>query len=302
MGLVLLASAWVDPARACDVCGGSASNQYSGILPKSTYNFIGIQYAHNSFSSAHPSLFENRPDERSTDYYNTAMVWGRYNIRPRLQVFAFLPYRYNLQRNDTGATSMSGIGDVSFLASFILLKDDPEGSGLEQQLLAGAGLKLPAGRYTGVTARDRQGLPNMQPGTGSWDLIANANYTLRHRSSGINLDGSYTATTAAKDQYKYGNRLSVGLLVFRAFRLREFSIMPQAGIRYEYALHDYDNYERRWLNAQSGGYMTFATLGAQVSRKRLGLRCSYQLPVAQHYGAGYVTARSKIDTGLFLLF
>lgn len=301
MGMALIATALLEPARACDVCGCSASSQYLGVLPKPSVSFIGVQYLHNSFSSDHPSLFEGRPNERSSDFYNTAQLWGRYAVARRVQLFAFVPYRYNLQRADTGSTAVSGIGDVSVLANAVLL-DDGDGARWQQQLQAGGGLKLPSGRYTGVSERDKLGLPNMQPGSGSWDFLLNANYTLRHRNGGLNVDASYTLTTANADRYKYGNRLNAGLLVFRSFTKGNLSLMPQLGYRYEYSLHDYDNYDRRWLNAQSGGYMTFATVGLQGYRNRTGLRLTFMLPVSQHYARGYVTAMNRIDAGIFLLF
>ncbi len=287
---------------ACDVCGGSAGNQYLGILPKANLNFIGIQYQYNSFESNHPSLFENRPNERSKDYYNTFQVWGRYVAGKRLQLFAFVPYRYNSQQKDSVRTSSTGIGDVSVLANVVLLNNEETDGKWQQQLLAGGGVKMPTGRYTGITALDRQGLPNMQPGTGSWDFMLNANYTLRRGNIGFNADAAYTITLPNGEDYKYGNRLNAGLLGFYTWNTGNISILPQVGFRYEYTLHDYDNYSRKWLNEQSGGYMCFATAGIQAYYRKLGARVTYHLPVEQHYAAGYVTARQRIDAGIFFLF
>lgn len=300
--LMLTAWAMVTSAYACDVCGCSASNQYLGILPGANLNFIGFQYQYNSFTSNHPSLFEHQPDEHSTDHYNTFQLWGRYNAGRRLQLFAFVPYRYNIQQTDSAATRSSGAGDVSFLANAVLIKERAAANGWQQQLLAGGGLKLPTGRYTGITALDKQGLPNMQPGTGSWDFIVNSNYTLRHKSVGVNMDAAYTMTLPNAERYKYGNRLNAGILGFYALKRGAVSLLPQAGVRYEYTLHDYDNYDRKWLNEQSGGYMCFATAGVQAYYKQLGLRLTYQLPVSQHYAGGYVTAKQKVDAGVFFLF
>jgi hypothetical protein len=302
LSLMLIASAGSGTLRACDVCGCSASAQYLGVLPKAGSSFIGLQYLYNSFRSEHPSLFENRPGERTRDYYNTAQLWGRYSLGRRVQLFGFVPYRYNSQQTDTGSYTVSGMGDVSLLANVLLLKEDPASEAFQQQLLAGAGLKMPTGGCSGVTERDKLGLPNMQPGTGAWDVILNANYTLRRKRTGLNLDAAYTLTTANADRYKYGNRLNAGLLVFRSFSKGIVSLMPQLGFRYEHTLHDYDNYERRWLNRQSGGYMAFATAGVQVYVQRLGFRFTYQLPLSQHYAAGYVLAQHKLDAGVFLLF
>ena len=142
----------------------------------------------------------------------------------------------------------------------------------------------------------------MQPGTGSWDFMVNANYTLSHRKVGLNADAAYTFTTVNKESYKYGNRFNAGLIAFYSLKVKSVNIIPQAGLRYDYTLHDYDNYDRKWLNDQSGGYMCFASAGVQAYYKKTGARFTYQLPLSQHYGAGYVTAQQKLDAGIFLLF
>ncbi len=290
-------------ASACDVCGCSASNQYLGILPQFHWNFAGIQYLHGSFSSTHPSLFEGWPDEHAQDHYNTFQAWGRYNVGRRFQVFAFVPYHYNIDHADTATSTSSGLGDISFLVNRIMLQDKGKADGWGQQLIAGGGVKLPTGRHNGITTPDRLGLPNLQPGTGSWDFIVNANYTLRYKKQGLNLDGAYTFTTVNKDNFKYGNRLNAGLLWFYGCRLKHgISMLPQGGLRYEYTLHDYDNYSKKWLNEQSGGYLCYGDLGLQAYYKRVGLRLSYQLPLGQYYGSGYVTAKQKSEAGVFILF
>lgn len=299
---MLLASAMVTSARACDVCGCSASNQYLGILPKANLNFIGFQYQFSSYTSDHPSLYENQPNDKGKDYYNTYQLWGRYNLGSRLQLFAFVPYRNNIQQEDTISTSSSGLGDISFLANAVILKENAESEGWQQQLLAGGGIKIPTGKYTGVSSTDKQGLPNMQPGTGSVDFIVNSNYTLRKKAFGVNLDAAYTITLPNSEKYKYGNRANAGVLGFYAIKGKEVTILPQVGVRYEYTLHDYDNYDRKWLNEQSGGYMCFASAGVQAYYKKLGLRLTYQIPVSQDYGSGYVTAKQKVDAGIFFLF
>lgn len=290
-------------AAGCDVCGCSASNQYLGLLPQLSWNFAGLQYEYSSFSSTHPALFEGLPDEHAADYYNTVQAWGRYNIGERLQVFTFVPYHFNRDHADTSRSATSGIGDISLLLDGIVIKDKGSAGALGHQLIAGGGLKLPTGRNTGITAPDRLGLPNLQPGTGSWDFVINTNYTLRHKKLGLNLDAAYTFTTANKTDFKYGNRLNAGLLAYYSPKLKShISLLPQAGLRYSYTLHDYDNFSKKWLNEQSGGYLLYADIGIQAYYRQLGLRLNCQLPVGQHYGAGYVNAGAKTDAGIFILF
>lgn len=286
--------------RACDVCGCAAGAQYLGLLPQYKWNFAGLQQQYGDFSSSHPSAYLGRPYEQATDQYHTFQAWGRVNAGRRYQVFAFVPYRYNVHHEDSSTYSKSGIGDISLLVNRVFLEE--AGHNWTHTLQGGAGIKLPTGNYAGVSSADKAGLPNLQPGTGSWDFITNVNYTLRHNKVGANLDASYTFTTASSGNYKYGNRLATGLLGFYTVQIKSIALMPQAGVRYEYTLHDYDNYSKKWLNEQSGGYMCYATAGVQAYYKRVGLRLTYQLPVSQHYGSGYVTAKQKMESGIFFLF
>lgn len=287
---------------ACDVCGCSASNQYLGILPQFYNHFIGFQYQYRSFNSIHPSPSINQPDEHSQEYYNAMQLWGRYYLGNRYQFFGFVPYHTNIQKADGGQINNSGIGDISFLANAVIIKADSSHGSWKHSWLAGGGIKLPTGKYTGITSLDREGLPNMQAGTGSFDFIVNSNYTVRYKMGGINLDAAYTLTTANSENYKYGNRLNAGLLAFYWLQKKSVSILPQVGFRYEYTLHDYDNYDKKWLNDQTGGYQSFATIGAQVYRKKMGIHFTYNIPVSQFYAAGYVTVKQRLEAGVLLLF
>ena len=285
---------------ACDVCGCSASNQYLGLLPQYQWNFFGFQSQYSKFSSIHESAYSGKPDEHANDQYNTLQVWGRYNIGRHYQVFAFIPYNYNIHNENKTTSVTSGIGDISLLATRILANKDRKD--WRFALSAGLGLKLPTGKYVGISTLDREGLPNLQPGSGSWDFIGNANYTVSYKKTGINLDATSTITSPNKDNFKYGNRYGTGITAFYSLMIHKLSVAPMAGIRYEYTLHDYDNYSKKWLNEESGGYLSYGTVGVQAYFKKVGLRLSYQLPIGQNFASGNVTAKQKLESGIFLLF
>ena len=286
--------------RACDACGCAAGSQYIGLLPGYSRNFIGLQQQYSALSGLYPSAYVGRPDDRIKDSYNTFQLWGRYGLGKHYQLFAFVPYQYNRRSNQGVQSSNAGLGDVSFLLNRIVVNKDTKE--WKHALTAGAGLKLPTGKYNNISVPEDRLLPNIQPGTGSWDFTTNANYTLRYHNSGVNADASYSLTTVNKYSYKYGNRLATGIAYFHTLYARQFTIIPQLGARYEYALHDYDNYDKRWLNEESGGYMLFATAGAQAYYKKFGARFTYQLPVSQRFGGGDITAVRKVETSVFFLF
>jgi hypothetical protein len=289
-------------ARSCDLCGCSASSQYLGLLPQQYKNFIGLQYQYASFTANQPSIFDKQEIEHADEYINTYQLWGRYSISKKVQLFAFIPYHQNRGIDVTTPIKTDGIGDISLLANVVVLQQDDYSKKLKHTLLAGCGIKAPTGANTGITKLDEQGLPNVQAGTGAWDFIANTNYTLSYNKTGINLDASYTITTANKERYKYGNHLNSSLLAYYQLQQKKVILLPQAGIKYEYSLHDYDNFSKKWLNDNSGGNLVFAAAGIQAFYNHYGARLLYSTPLSQHYAGGNVTTHSRLETSVYLLF
>jgi hypothetical protein len=289
-------------SKACTVCGCSASNQYLGILPQYDKHFIGLQYQFRNFESHHVPGEADETNSISNEYYNTVQLWGRINAGKHFQFFAFVPYVSNLKKEDGIATRISGLGDATLLVNYRILGNKVATSEWQQNLQAGGGVKLPTGAYDVNAIQYTEGLPNMQPGTNSWDFIANANYTLRHKQAGINIDASYTMTTPNSIQYKYGNRFSAGALGFYWLQKKSWSVLPQAGLRFDVAGTDYDNYSYRWENDMSGGEQLYASAGVQAYYKRVGVQLMGHLPLMQHYASGLVTAGFKTEAGVYFLF
>lgn len=293
----------INAAYACDVCGTSAGNQGLGLLPQMYKHFAGIQYQHRAFKSKHPALSDTQPDTYSEQSYRTAQVWGRFCPGKRWQIFGFIPYKYNSYMSDNTVTNSNGIGDVSILINYTIIQTpDSATIFLKHRLQAGGGIKAPTGSYSGITERELSGLPNIQPGSNSWDIPLNINYTLRYKKVGVNADVNYIFTTPNSDRYKYGNRLSTQLISFYWIQINDLSVLPLFRIRNEYALHDYDNYDKQWLNTQSGGNILSVGAGVQLYYKSLGIQLNYTIPALQYYGGGYVQYKHRLDTGIMFLF
>lgn len=286
---------------ACTLCGCSSSNQYLGILPQSHSNFAGLQYLYSTYSSADMDARENDPEAKSIQYYNTINLWGRYNVG-RVQLFAFLPYIMNSHVEASETDKINGPGDITLLANVRLIGNSCTGKPWTQYLQAGGGIKLPTGAYQRDAIKYEEGLPNMQAGTHSFDFIANANYTIAHKNTGFNLDASYTLTTANPDQYKYGNRLSIGLVGFYSYKRKQTTLIPQAGIRYDRAGGDYDRFNERIKNDMTGGYQLYATARVQAYYGHWGLQVAYHKPISQYYADGLVKNKFKTETGVYFLF
>jgi len=289
-------------AHACTVCGCSASNQYLGILPQYHKHFIGLQYQYRGFNSHHLPDGTNEPSATSEEHYSTIQAWGRFNAGKKVQLFAFVPYVYNLKNEEDVRSAISGVGDITLLANYRLIQRDAAGSAWKHSLQAGGGIKLPTGACDVQSVRYEDGLPNMQPGTNSWDFIVNANYTVRKKVIGANADVSYTITTPNSVQYKYGNRLSAGVLGFYWYEKNKLTLLPQAGLRLDVSGTDYDQYRYRIKNDMSGGEQLYVSAGIQGYYGRTGLQLIYHHPLMQHYASGLVKTAFKAEAGIYFLF
>jgi hypothetical protein len=282
----------ISSSYACTVCGSSASNQNLGILPLHHKHFVGVQYQHRTFTSIDGDHESRAAPEFSRESYHTLQVWGRYNIGQRVQVFAFVPYVTNFSEHEGKVRTAAGLGDISALATVQLIKKKDCCPGLKHSLQTGAGIKLPTGAYDRTSVSTEEGLPNMQPGTRSYDMLFVANYTVRHEELGANIEASYVLTTPNPYSYKYGDRVSTSASAFYWLRHRAFSFLPQAGLRYDHAWTDYDNYTQRWKSEMSGGDQLYASAGLQVYHKHIGLRLSADIPaVCGRNGEGWIENR-----------
>jgi hypothetical protein len=299
MGALLCLAA--TPAIACTVCGSSAINQYLGVLPQFHKHFVSLQYQYRNFRSEHPGHGEDA-SSFSNENYNTLQLWGRANLGKRVQLFAFVPYVSNTTYRDGVRTRIEGRGDISLLANVRLAGINTAGNTWQHNLQAGGGIKAPTGAYDAAAATSAGGLPNMQPGTGAWDVTANTNYTIRRKAVGLNVDVSYTLTTPNARNYKYGNRASAGVLGFYWLSKNDWSVLPQLGMRLDIAGGDYDNYALGFANDMMGGEQLYATAGLQTYYKRIGAQLTCHKPVYQHYAGGMVNTLLKLETTVYWLF
>ena len=288
-------------ATACDICGCSSGGQYLGILPLHYRAFAGIQYQYSSFTINSRSI-SGTEASHSFEVAQTVTAWGKYQVSKHVQLFGFVPWHSKAGSYDNATFSNSGIGDVTLLANINLVGEGKKTGKWAHQLIAGGGLKAPTGQYKGINELDRAGLPNVQAGTGSWDFVTNFNYTGWRDKLGLNVDAAYSVTTANSDGYKYGNKLNSSVLMFYKIPKKQLVLLPQCGLRYEYALHDYDNYSKKWLNTNSGGDVLYVAAGIQGYLKQYGAKIIVNMPAYQQFQGGNMKTATRLETGVFYLF
>src|SRR5690554_4646258 len=160
-------------SRACDVCGCANSGSYFGLMPQSHKSIIGVRYNYLNFDT-HPDNKILATKER----FNVAELYGRFFPVKRVQVMAFVPYRFDEQVTSAITKRNSGLGDITALASYNVfnsLMDGESGGDLTHSLMVGGGIKLPTGKFSFDENDPLQvANANFQLGTGSTDFILNA--------------------------------------------------------------------------------------------------------------------------------
>jgi hypothetical protein len=286
----------VHQVTACDICGCGAANYYWGIMPQFHKSFAGLRYRTQSFDShlgLHPSL-------ATSEYFQTAELWGRYYIAPRWQVVAFVPYHINRQQTTAGTKYLNGLGDIPVVINYNVLSTTTEVlRKTNHQVWIGGGVKLPTGSYQFTEDRAQVANPNFQLGTGSVDFLANAWYTLRHDRIGFTADATVRLATANRAQYKFGHRLNGSASVFYVQQIKGMALMPNAGVFLETAQR---NQQGSVIIAETGGTATFFTLGSEAYVKSFAFGLSYQKPVQQSLAEGRIHAHDRLAAHVTWMF
>jgi hypothetical protein len=274
---------------ACDACGCSNSGAYFGLMPQSNKTLVGVRYQHLNFVT-HP----DSPVLRTEEAFNVAEVYTRFFPVKRVQVMAFLPYRFASQTTNTEIKKQNGIGDATVLINYNLLNtlmDKEKVSDFNHTLMIGGGIKLPTGKfkYNENNLADVANA-NFQAGSGTTDLIINAFYTINKGDWGLatNISRKFNSTNA--DQYRFGNQLYGTVDLYRSFKLGKISLTPNVGIYGEKGeLGTKDG--KKIL--ETGGTLLNATAGITLFANRWTLGINGQTPLAQKLSAGFVQARSR---------
>ncbi|WP_412468946.1 transporter [Pedobacter sp. KLB.chiD] len=235
---------------ACDICGC-----FMGITPYYNRNSISLLYRYRSFNGyegqSH-SLFPNggsffipaRSQDspltnhagNSSDYelYRSLEIRGKYFINSKLEVNAILPYVSNSERYNGYTSSISGLGDINLYAGYHVVQKLEDN--FKQQLIAGAGIKLPTGNNNLKNTAGIRYSSLMQAGTGSTDGFVYLNYMVGLGKFGASLNTSYKINGTNSRNEGIANSTTSFLNIFYTQRIgKDVQVMPSAQFFYEYS-------------------------------------------------------------------
>lgn len=285
----------INVSRACDICGCGVGSYYIGILPQFNKRFVGLRYQHKTLTT-HLGPFGERTPITADETYQTAELWGGWNIGKKFRLLAFVPYNFNERTSQTGNGKKQGLGDVALMGYYSLL-DHRTSIGeklLVQSLWVGAGIKAPTGKYEPEERLAIQESPNnFQLGTASTDFTLNVTYDIRFQDVGLDVNLNYKINTANRYGYRYGNKLTTNLLAYYKFRIaNKLTLAPNAGILYETAEKDIES--KKYAVDVSGGYSLSAIGGVEMSIDRFSVGANYQNVCSQDLANGRANAGSRL--------
>lgn len=235
---------------ACDVCGC-----YMGITPNIGKNSFGLYYRYKSYQgytnvNHNHSLFPKMSDSRSgfsdalhsghthDDYSNTdyeviqvAELRGKYFIHPNVELNAVLPYYYNNSVEGPIFSEGRGFGDMNIYAGFHIVNNTK--SKIKKRVITGFGVKLATGKTNTLNEYDVRNFVTHQPGTGTTDVFAYANYILGYKNWVLNTN----VMAKANGENSYGEHLSGSVSgnvnVFYKLEGKKVTWMPSVKTSYE---------------------------------------------------------------------
>ena len=98
-------------------------------------------------------------------------------------------------------------------------------------ILFGLGAKLPTGKFEQRLANAVN--PGFQVGTGSLDGIFSLGYNYGSDKFGLNTLVTYYLKTENKNDYQFGNQISINTKAFTAIKTSKMNIMPFVGFSYD---------------------------------------------------------------------
>jgi hypothetical protein len=270
----------VQLSNACDICGCSHGGYFVGMFPDFKRHFLGLRYSFRNYYS-----HIDTSAEFSKDHYQTLELWTGFNIGKRWQLMVFLPFNANKQKTDDGghAHTHDGFGDLTLIANYQLLQKE------KHQVWAGAGIKLPTGKFKPEDDNELVPAANMEPGSGSTDFLLTATDIIQFGQWNVYSNANYTINREAMG-FRFGNRLNASVLFARSIEGKKTVIIPNAGFYYENLA---SNKQSSQKIGSTGGQALSGSAGIDIRFGKMNVGMNVQLPVAQNFSAKQTEAKTR---------
>lgn len=291
-------------AHACDVC-----SIFEGIRPYDFNHRLGFWHRSRLHQGTlepfqTQSLAKHLEEEEAVfigdeykEIFATCELRGTYQINQRWSVFGMLPI---VQRermiNGANAGSSSGFGDPVLMARYapLISEASAANSNFRHRLICGLGLKFPLGATT--LQREGEALDHdLQPGTGSYDFLAQFEYMAKYKRFGVLINGMGRRNTSNLSGYLHGHLMSASWQHFFIIGNEDRSLLPFVGLYAEQLTVDQEDGS---VLTNTGGRYLFANLGMEIQFKNVSIQATYQSIMAQAQTGTQIPAVAQVQIGL----
>jgi len=229
-------------AQACCSGGVPISNNIGARTVEQSVFSIRLNYDANilkSFYTGNEKLGDGTIKRFSQSSFLHAIYGGNNRVSVNT-VFSYVNHRRSLV-NSTEQTSVSGVGDIVLLLQFGIITKP------RHSLFIGIGPKIPIGKNE---LKDQSGIvfaTDLQPGTGSWDAIANIGYTRQgFLKQGMNFSAIFISKINTHSdrfngaqRYKYGNDFQLLSGISDSHLIKKIILEPGLFFRFWHRTEDF---------------------------------------------------------------
>lgn len=286
--------------QACDVCGCGAGGVFLGMMPQYKKYFGGLRYQHRSYQS---HLGSATGLLRTSETFSTAEWYAGAKIGNKSQAMVFVPYQWHRQQGLNQSVQIQGMGDVTLMGTTQLWEHvyATEANKIRMHTLhAGAGIKLPTGKWQFANEGQLGQHANFMPGSGTIDALALLMYQYSAGNTGIAASAMYRHNTTNSHAHRFGNRAQLAAQGFYKIKINDKQkLTPNAGLMAEAFGKDEMHNEKV---EQSGGWAGHAMLGCEYSVAAVAAGLVWQPPLAQQMSGGEVKLTGRGMLYLTLVF
>jgi len=287
-------------AQACCSGGVPISNNIGSRPVDEKILSIRLNYDANLLRSYYTGN-EKLEDGTIKRFSQSGFLQAIYGINNKFSLNAVFSY-VNHQRsltNSTNLTSTSGIGDMVLLLQYRLISTP------KHSLFVSAGSKIPIGENE---RKDESGIvlaADLQPGTGSWDAIANIGYT---RQGFLKQGMSFSATFISKintyadrfsgaQRYKYGSDFQLLTGVSDSYLIKEIMVEPGLFFRFWHRTEDLAD-EFPFPNTGGSWIYLVPSLNLKTVVPDISLFISSEIPIYQNLTGTQLSTTIRFSVGL----
>jgi hypothetical protein len=290
---------------ACDVC-----SIYLSINPNDYKNSIGLHYRMRAMQGTIGAPVKSLPtkhlghlnsyegEQTVNEVYQLMELRGQYFFTERFHLVLTIPVSNNYRSvGDFTNTDVYGFGDPVLLAKYQLFntRKREEMPRVTHRIIGGAGVKAPFGSTTKSFNGSNADI-DMQPGTGSIDFFALAEYVMFIKQRwGISANAIYKMNTANRNQFQYGNVLASNLNFFASLKMKRLMFQPALGGYMEMAAFDMDQKEKL---SGTGGTVVYSTAGLYTYLGRFNWMAQFQYATINKQGSDMLPNKFRLIAGV----